>query len=61
MQVNENINTLSVLHIANGLINMCELDESNDFDRYLDMEYIKKIGVFDRLDEWTQFVRSTMA
>ena len=58
LQVHENINILSVLHIANGLINMCELDESDAFDRYLDTEYIKRVGVFDHLNEWAQFVRN---
>jgi len=41
------------LHVANGLVNMCQIEDSTKYASYLNMTYIQKLGLVDHLDEWT--------
>lgn len=40
------------LYIANGLINMCQMESQKNYGPYLDLAYLQKFNLVDRLDEW---------
>jgi putative nucleotidyltransferase with HDIG domain len=44
---------VTALHIANGLISMCDREMELDYAAYLDMPYLEKLGLTKNLDEWT--------
>jgi HD-like signal output (HDOD) protein/ActR/RegA family two-component response regulator len=43
---------LTTLHVANGLLNMCQTEKGQNFAAYLDIPYLQKLCLVDRLDEW---------
>jgi HD-like signal output (HDOD) protein len=43
----------TALHVANGLINMCQIEKDKNYDSYLNMPQLQKLGIVGRLDEWT--------
>jgi HD-like signal output (HDOD) protein len=43
---------LASLHIASGLLNMCQIKKDKNYALYLDMPYLQKMGLVSRLDEW---------
>ncbi len=43
---------ITALHLANGFINMCQLEKDKKYANYLDMPYLEKLGLVNRLDEW---------
>jgi HD-like signal output (HDOD) protein/CheY-like chemotaxis protein len=44
---------VTALHVANGLINMCQLEKATNYAAYLNTPYLQKHGLVDRLDPWT--------
>jgi len=49
---------LTSLHIADGLLNMCQNEKTDSFAEYLDMPYLQKLGLVNRLDEWVSLTRN---
>jgi HD-like signal output (HDOD) protein/ActR/RegA family two-component response regulator len=43
---------LTALHVADGLLNMCQNNENGNYVAYLDLPYLQKLELVDRLDEW---------
>jgi len=43
---------VTALHTANGLINMCQLEKTSNYAPYLNLSYLQKLGLEDRLDQW---------
>jgi HD-like signal output (HDOD) protein len=44
---------LTALHLASGLVNMCQIEKKKDYVSFLDMPCLQRLGLVDRLDEWT--------
>jgi Predicted signal transduction protein len=42
----------TALHVANGLINMCQIEKDKKYDPYLNLPHLQKLGLVGRLDEW---------
>jgi hypothetical protein len=38
--------------VANGLINMCQIEKDKKYDPYLNLPHLQKLGLVGRLDEW---------
>lgn len=57
IQISEKADLLTALHVANGLLPMCQNEKEPQYTAYLDMGYLQNIGVVDRLDEWTFMTR----
>jgi HD-like signal output (HDOD) protein len=51
---------LTSLHVANGLLNMCQAEKDQNFAAYLDMPYLQKLCLVDRLDEWVLMTRDLL-
>ena len=52
---------LTSLHVANGLINMCQMEkESLNYAPYLDMPYLQRLDLTGRLDEWVSVARDLL-
>ncbi|MEI7844356.1 MAG: response regulator [Chloroflexota bacterium] len=49
---------LTALNVANGLVNMCQMEDDNKFDLFLDMEYIEKLHITPFLVEWASLARN---
>jgi len=49
---------LTSLHVADGLLNMCQNEKNDNFAAYLDLPYLKKLGLVNRLDEWAALTRN---
>jgi HD-like signal output (HDOD) protein len=43
---------VTALHIANGLINMCQVEKQKNYAAFLDISYLQRLGLVERLDEW---------
>jgi HD-like signal output (HDOD) protein len=52
LQGTREIGLLTSLHLANGLLEMCQIEKDKNYASYLDMPYLQKLGLTDRLDEW---------
>jgi HD-like signal output (HDOD) protein len=48
---------LTVLHMANGLLNMCQNEKDTNYAAHLDMSYLQKLGLAEQLDEWLVMTR----
>jgi len=44
---------VTALHIANGLISMCDREMELIYEDYLDIPYLEKLGLTKKLDDWT--------
>jgi putative nucleotidyltransferase with HDIG domain len=51
--VSNKVEIVTALHIANGLISMCDREMELKFEEYLDMPYLEKLSLTKKLDEWT--------
>jgi len=51
---------VTALHVANGLVNMCQIEDSTKYASYLNMSYIQKLGLVDHLDEWTMLTHELL-
>jgi HD-like signal output (HDOD) protein len=51
---------LVVLHLANGLVNMCQDEREDKRTAYFDMPYLEKLGLVNRLDEWVSLTHKLM-
>lgn len=52
--------SLAALHVASGLLNMCQSEDGENFTAYLDMPYLKKLGIVAQLDEWALLTRNLL-
>jgi HD-like signal output (HDOD) protein len=52
LQVSAKLGLLTSLHVANGLLNMCQIEKDKNYASYLDMSYLQKLGLLGRLDDW---------
>ncbi len=43
---------VTALHIANGLVTMCERDMEMNIEPYLDLTYLETLGLTKKLDGW---------
>ena len=50
----------TVLHIANGLVNICHDEKVENNASYLDMPFLQRIGLADRLEAWESLTRSLL-
>jgi putative nucleotidyltransferase with HDIG domain len=57
VQISKKADLMTALYVANGLANMWQIEKDINYNAYLDMNYLEKVGVVDRLDEWTYLVR----
>ena len=53
MQILNKPGIVTALHAANGLLNMCQAESDPVYASFMDMAYLQKAGLADRLDEWT--------
>jgi len=53
LQISKNVGVVTVLYIANGLVNMCQFEKEMAYPAYLDMSYVQKTGLVDYLPDWT--------
>jgi HD-like signal output (HDOD) protein len=60
LQPVEKTGLLTSLHVANGLINMCQLETGSNYAPYIDMLYLQRLGLVDRLDEWVAVTRDLL-
>jgi putative nucleotidyltransferase with HDIG domain len=44
---------ITALHVANGLVTMCDRELEPDYAVYLDIPYLEKMGLTKNLDQWT--------
>ncbi len=44
---------VTALHVANGLINMCQIEKDTNYGSYLNISYLQKLSLVDHLGEWT--------
>jgi len=51
-QVHKGPGVVDVLHIANGLVNMCVYETEVLYPTYLDMDYLRQAGLASMLDQW---------
>jgi HD-like signal output (HDOD) protein len=51
---------LTALHLANGLLNMYQNEKNGAFDLYLDMQYLRTLGLAERLSDWAPMIRDYM-
>jgi HD-like signal output (HDOD) protein/CheY-like chemotaxis protein len=51
---------LTALHLANGLLNMYQNENDGNFDPYLDMKYLRMLGLAERLSDWAPMIRDYM-
>ena len=51
---------VTTLHLANGLINMCELEADKLYTPYLNLPYLQKSGLIGYLDDWTLKARDVL-
>ncbi|GAP21159.1 response regulator [Leptolinea tardivitalis] len=56
--VREDPDLLSVMYVANGLANMVKNEIEINYSSYLDMSYLKRNGLVNYLDEWTEVAKS---
>jgi len=56
-QISEKADLITALHTANGLANMCQVEKETQYGPYLDVHYLERVGVLNRLDEWTSTAR----
>ncbi len=56
-QISKKADLITTLHIANGLANMCHLEKEVTYNTYLDIQYLEKLTVVNRLDEWTSVAK----
>jgi HD-like signal output (HDOD) protein len=52
MELGAKPGVVTALHVANGLINMCQLEKATNYASYLNMPYLQRLGLVDRLDQW---------
>lgn len=57
-KVREDPDLLSVMYVANGLANMVKNEIEINYSSYLDMSYLKRNGLVNYLDEWTEVAKS---
>jgi HD-like signal output (HDOD) protein len=53
LQVSKKIGIVTILYVANQLLNMCQYEKDANYPVYLNMNYLKKIDLVNYLDEWT--------
>lgn len=51
---------LTALHLANGLLNICQDEKVENHIAYLDVPYLQKLGLINRLEEWELLTRSLL-
>jgi HD-like signal output (HDOD) protein len=51
---------LTVLHLANGLVNICHDEKVENHASYLDLPYLESLGLVNRLEEWESQARSLL-
>jgi HD-like signal output (HDOD) protein len=51
---------LTSLHVANGLVNMCQVEADKNYVAHLNLPYLQKLGLIERLDEWTLATRDLL-
>jgi putative nucleotidyltransferase with HDIG domain len=56
-QISGTADLLTALHTANGLANMCRFKMDVNYGDFLDMAYLEKVDVSNRLDEWMIMAR----
>lgn len=61
LQVAAKPGMVTALHVANGLINMCQLENDKNYEPYLNMSYVQKLGLVHRLDEWTTAAKNLLS
>jgi hypothetical protein len=49
-----------ILYVANGLLNMCQFEKEVMYPAYLDMAYIERVGLANRLDEFLSTARELL-
>ena len=54
MQVSDTPNIISVLHIANGLMNMYRAEKKVRYEPYLDVAYVNKMGLSEKMSDWEE-------
>lgn len=60
-QIFERADLMSALYLANGLSSMCSHEKTTNYMAHLDLNYVQKAGLMDRLDEWTVMTRGMFA
>jgi putative nucleotidyltransferase with HDIG domain len=60
MQLASQPGLLTALHLANGLLNMYQNEKDGNFDPYLDMQYLRMLGLADRLSDWVPMIGDYM-
>ena len=48
---------VTALHVANGLLNMCQDQMEESPSAYLDLAYLQKMGLVHHLDDWITIAR----
>jgi HD-like signal output (HDOD) protein/ActR/RegA family two-component response regulator len=52
---------LTALHLANGLINMCQNEQEETPEAYLDLPYLQKLGLLNHLADWVTLTHKILA
>jgi hypothetical protein len=52
--------TLTAVHIANALTMQGDCSSETTSFPYVDMSYLKRLGLTDKLPEWEEFYKNTM-
>lgn len=53
-------NLLTALHVANGLVNMCQNEAKTQYAPYVDLPYIQDMRLEGHLDEWVRLTRGLL-
>lgn len=51
---------ITALHIANGLLNMCEFETKTKYESNLDIKYLETVIDLNRLEDWTTYIKGMM-
>jgi HD-like signal output (HDOD) protein len=51
---------LTALHLANGLVHFCQSRNRKNYALYLDMPYLEKLGLVERLGEWVSLTHEIL-
>jgi putative nucleotidyltransferase with HDIG domain len=60
-QIVQKSDSITALHLANGLVNMCIFENKTVYESNLDMNYLKNVIDLQMLDGWTQYIKQTIS
>jgi putative nucleotidyltransferase with HDIG domain len=60
-QIGNGFTVLSAVHLANGLYHLCTSEKPLGYEAYLDLNYLRRINVIDKLETFTNICRNVLA